>query len=97
MAETRLGVITDIRFDLLPVALVVADFFACSANRQQSAQRLHAAEGILQFNDQLVFFKLGLFAIGDFYFYRLMGVVDLLVLISQWILIIRIFPNRQLR
>ena len=55
----------NIRLDLFPIALVIPDFFATGADRQQAAQRLHAGQGLLQLLDELVAFGFGLVAVGD--------------------------------
>src|ERR1041385_1627080 len=59
-AVRELGVrpVMNVNFDLLPISLVVANLFARRTNREQSAQRFHAREGVGQFLDQLHPFKL---------------------------------------
>ncbi len=54
MGKLRPGVHPQIRFDLIPVTLVVADLFAAGANRDDAAQFLDFAERATQ--------RIGLFA-----------------------------------
>ena len=65
VGEGGIGVFLDVALHLAPIALVVADFFATGADGQQPAQGLHAGEGFLQVQDELVAFGLVLFPRGD--------------------------------
>src|SRR5512135_3409174 len=56
MTKLRIGMFGDIPFDLVPVTLVITDFFAGRTNRQESAQSLYVIEGILQPGNQLILF-----------------------------------------
>ena len=62
VAELGLGVAADIPLDLVPVPLVVTNFFAGSAYGQQAAQCPDLGKGILQFLDKLPPALLCLFA-----------------------------------
>src|SRR5947209_8349711 len=48
VAELGLGVLADVRLDLLPVVLVVADLLAVGADRQEAAELLDAGERRLE-------------------------------------------------
>ena len=65
VAEFGLGMRTDVGLDLVPVALVVADFLAGHADGQQPAEDLDFREGVFAFRDELLAFLLGLLARGD--------------------------------
>ena len=54
MGEFSLGMLLDIALNLVPVALVIPDFFAVGANGQKSAQGFHLCQGLFQI---LVFFN----------------------------------------
>src|ERR1051326_3715416 len=60
VAEIGLRVAADVRFQLMPVSLVVANLFAGRADGQQSAELLHLGQGGPKLPDQLL--ALGLVA-----------------------------------
>lgn len=60
MGELGFRVGFDEGFDLAPVPLVVADFFATPADGQDALQGLHLAQGLLELHDQLFPLPLGL-------------------------------------
>jgi len=49
VAEFSLGMFLDIALNLVPVALVIPDFFAVGADGQKSAQGLHLCQGHFSF------------------------------------------------
>jgi hypothetical protein len=51
MGEGGIGVVSDIRFNLLPITLVIANFLAGGANRQKAAQRFNVAQRLRQILD----------------------------------------------
>jgi hypothetical protein len=53
MGEAGVGMAGDVILDLLPgVVIIVADFFAGSADRQQAAEGFDLLERFLQLGDQ---------------------------------------------
>jgi len=48
VGELGFGVVSYVRFQVVPVALVVADLFAARADGQKSAQGLHVGQGLFQ-------------------------------------------------
>jgi len=52
MAEIDLGMLADIGFDLIPVALIVPYPFARCADRQETADFHYFGQGVLKFIDQ---------------------------------------------
>ena len=54
VAELGFGAGAQVGFDLVPVAPVVPDLFAGSADRQKAPQRLDLFQGLAQFGNQLL-------------------------------------------
>ena len=48
VAEFRIGMLLDVSLYLIPISLVVANFFAGLANRQQAAEGLHIVQRLFQ-------------------------------------------------
>src|ERR1700722_6556493 len=61
----RLRMFTHKRLQLLPVAVVVANFFARGANGQQAAQCFDLRERLVQMRDQIGPFGFNPLALGD--------------------------------
>ena len=64
MGEGGFGVLLNVAIHLAPITLVVADFLAAGANRQQAAQQLHLRQGGGQFGVLLAQRLLGAGALG---------------------------------
>ena len=52
MRKIGIRSISNINLDLLPITLVIADFFASGANRQQAAEGFDLSQGVCQFLNQ---------------------------------------------
>src|SRR5580692_9007082 len=50
VSEMGAGMFADVMLELIPIAFVVADFFAVGTNREKTAQHLHLAQKLLQLN-----------------------------------------------
>src|SRR3990172_7078359 len=57
----------DIFFNLIPIALVVANLLARCADWQQTAERVHICEGFLEIFDKSSTIFLGLFPLRDIF------------------------------
>ena len=66
MTEVGFCVPCDIRFQLIPVATIIADFFARGANRDEAAQGLDVRERGLQVGDELLALYFSAFALRQF-------------------------------
>ena len=65
VADVDAGVLVEVDVDLLPVALVIADFLAEGAQRQDFSQRPDFRQRFLQPLDEILAFLLGFFSAGD--------------------------------
>src|SRR5437660_4122462 len=65
MGKLGVGMVTDIRFNLLPRSAVVADLFAGTTNRQQSSQSFNMGEGISQLLDESLALRFQLLLFSD--------------------------------
>lgn len=65
MAEVRVRVLADVCLDLVPVAIVVADLLAVSADGQQAAQGLDLRQRVLEVMDKLLALLLDSLALGN--------------------------------
>ena len=65
MAESGRAVGFDVGFDLVPVALIVADTLAGGADGQQAAQGFDFVQGALEFPNKLLPLRLDPFLLRD--------------------------------
>lgn len=61
VGETRVRMIRQVAFHLLPVAIISSDTFAMSANWEQSAELSYFREGPLEIGDESILLPLFLF------------------------------------
>ncbi len=65
VGEVRFAMLSDVNFQIMPEALLVANLAAGGADRQQSAQALDAGQGVLHLGDQALPLRFCRFPLAD--------------------------------
>ena len=56
VCEFSIGVVFNICFDLMPIAVIIADFFAACTNGQKPTQCFDLRQSVLKFDDKVLLF-----------------------------------------